>query len=263
MSSYSQGIQAVQELIGKAEDISRFDFVVSAAKDEIPITEINKLVDPSKSVPHKYTSEVCKNLVLWAWSRKPEDVIIEQAAIELILKVATYQGRRYSSRIPLVEGASQRIKIARLAVAAAARVFSTDETGTQVIVTKEHVEFVRDYLEEIYSKDSLNYSGFSSGDFIDAQAAEKNSDGVLKYLQAMPELAELCLRSDYLWASTVEEQLNMSRADASGVIAQLSRWRMLSSGGKQGYRKTAGFIRILREYQETLVQQALKEFEDE
>src|SRR5690606_2237233 len=150
LSSFSYGVQAIQHLIGKAEDIARFDFMITASRDEVPIDEINKRIDPEAKVPHKYTSELCKLLVLWAWSRKPEDIIFSEEAIDLCLKYAIAQGKKYSSKIPLVEGANQRIKLAKLAVATACRVFSTDETGEKVLVNAEHVEFAYNFLESIY-----------------------------------------------------------------------------------------------------------------
>lgn len=249
MASYSHGVQAVAELIGKAEDISRFDFVVSAAKDEVSIEEINAIVDPNTRVEHIYTSELCKLLILWAWSRKPDDIIFEPEATQLILEYAIEMGRVYSSQIPLVEGANQRIKLARMAVAAAARLFSTDSTGEKVIVKPCHVQFVYDYLEQIYGKPSLNYKGFSTGEYLDVQAAKQNRTLVLSYLNANPSLGELCSRQDYIWARTFAEQLNIDMAGATELISQLAKWRMIRDTGSRGYRKTAGFISILREWE--------------
>ena len=255
LSSYSHGIQAVAELIGKAEDISRFDFVVSAAKDEVSIQEINSVVNSANKHPHVYTRDLCKQLILWAWSRKPEDVVFENDAVELILKYAIRMGKIYSSQIPLVEGANQRIKLAKIAVATAARLFSTDEKGIKVIVKACHVQFAYDYLTQIYSKPSLNYKGFSAGEYLDAQAAIKNRTVVLSYLTANPSLGELCSRQDYVWARTFEEQLNLDRAGAAELISQLSKWRMLRDTGSRGYRKTAGFINILREWEAARIQE--------
>lgn len=258
MASYSHGIQSVAELVGKAEDISRFDFVVSAAKDEVPMSEINKVIDSSNLPQHVYTSELCKTLILWAWSRKPEDVVFTGNSVKMILDYATKQGSVYSSQIPLVEGANQRIKLARIAVATAARLFSTDETGNKVIVTEEHVKFGYDYLNEIYSKPSLNYRGFSAGEYLDAQAAIKNRPLVLAFLTSTPNLGELCSRQDYIWARTFEEQLNIDRSAASELISQLSKWRMIRDSGSRGYRKTAGFISIIREWEAVRMQSELE-----
>lgn len=249
MSTYSHGIQTVPELIGKAEDISRFDYVVSASKDEVPIEEINRIIDPSELPKHKYTSDLSKLLILWAWSRKPEDVVFEEEAVSRILEYAIEMGQVYSSRIPLVEGANQRIKLARLAVATAARVFSTDAVGEKVIVKACHVDFAYNFLEEIYTKPSLNYKGFSAGEYLDAQAAIKNKEIVLNYLKSNPVLGELCARQDYMWSRTFEEQLNLDRAGAAELISQLVKWRMLRDAGSRGYCKTAGFISILRQWE--------------
>lgn len=249
MASYSHGIQAVAELIGKAEDISRFDFVVSAAKDEVSMAEINRLIDESEIPQHTYTSELCKLLVLWAWSRKPEHVVFEPEAVKKVLRGAIAMGKVYSSQIPLVEGANQRIKLAKLSVAAAARVFSTDETGETVIVKPCHVQFAYDYLNEIYSKPSLNYKGFSAGEYLDTKAAIANRSMVIAFLNANEDMAELCARQDFIWARTFEEQLNMDRNASAELIAQLTKWRMIKDSGGRGYKKTAGFIGILREWE--------------
>jgi hypothetical protein len=261
LSSYSHGIQAVAELIGKAEDISRFDFVVSAGKDEVPMSKINRTIRQDELPEHKYTSELCKQLILWAWSRKADDVVFSASAVQLILKYATDMGERFSSQIPLVEGANQRIKLARLAVAAAARLFSTDVTGEKVMVHDQHVEFAYQYLMQIYSKPSLNYKGFSTGEYLDSQAAVKNRPHVLAFLSATPQLGELCSRQDYVWARTFEEQLNLDRNGAAELISQLAKWRMIRDTGQRGYRKTPGFISILREWENIRMQNELEEEE--
>jgi hypothetical protein len=190
-------------------------------------------------------------LILWAWSRKPEDIVFEDEAVKLILKNAIAMGNAYSARIPLIEGANQRIKIAKLSVATAARVFSTDETGEKIIVKPEHVQFAVDFINGIYRKPSLNYRGFSAGEYLDKQAASKNRDDVRQNLTINPAFAELCLRQDYIWAKTLEEQLNLARQDATEIISQYSQWRMLRESNSRGYYKTEGFIQILREWEAT------------
>lgn len=261
LATYGHGVQAVAELIGKAEDISRFDFVVSAAKDEVPMALINRMVDEDDLPAHKYTAELCKTLILWAWSRTADDVVFEREAVKLILKYASNMGVRYSSQIPLVEGANQRIKLAKLAVATACRVFSTDATGERVIVKPMHVQFAFDYLNMLYAKPSLNYLGFSAGEYLDAQAAIKNRSTVLAFLDGSPELATVCSRQEFIWTRTLEEQLNMDRTAAAELIAQLSKWRMITDTGSRGYKKTAGFINLLREWETLRMQAVLAEME--
>ena len=248
LSTFSYGVQAIQYLIGKAEDISRFDFLITASRDEVPIDEINKRIDPKAKVAHKYTSELCKLLVLWAWSRKPEDIIFSEEAIDLCLKYAIVQGREYSSKIPLVEGANQRIKIAKLAVASACRVFSTDETGEKVIVNAEHVEFAYNFLEEIYRKPSLDYRGYSDRDLEDKRIAEEHRDEIMGYLNAYPMIGDLFDRQEYVWPKHFEEQIGQARETISEHIARFSGARMIYDANGKGYKKTPAFIQLLREW---------------
>ena len=248
LGTYSYGVHAVAELIGKAEDISRFDYVISAARTEVSIEEINKKLDANERVEHVYNSELCKLLVLWAWSRKPEHVVFEQEAVDAILQNAIKMGKEYSSQIPLVEGANQRIKLAKIAVAAAARVFSTDEKGEKVIVKKCHVDYVVDFLERIYSKPSLDYKGYSRREVEDRECAERNKDTVLKYLSGFPAVADLFDRQEYVWPKHLEEQLGLPREAVQEHIAFFTSNRMIYDANNRGYRKTPAFIQLLREW---------------
>lgn len=172
------GIQAILKLFGKAEDVRRLDFAVTVASGEVDADIVNKSITEMPTVPHVYTSELCRERVLWAWSRRPNQVLFEPDATEAILNYASIMGKTYSSRIPLVEPADQRLKLARLAVSTAACVYSTDD-GTNVIVKKEHVDFVYDYLQSIYKSKSLGYDRMSLEDF----TSSDTTDGAMQVLR--------------------------------------------------------------------------------
>ena len=257
LSAFSYGVQTIPELIGKTEDISRFDFVVTAAKGEVPLEEINSRGNAQGESPLRYTTHLCKQLILWAWSRKENDIVFQDDAVDLILEGAIKMGNLYSARIPLVEGANQRIKLAKLAVATAIRMFSTDETGEKVIVTREHAKFAYDYLNQLYQKPSLNYKGFSIGEFLDNKAAKDYKQEILNILNGTPEFGLLCLRQDYIWARTLEEQLNLTRMEANEMISTFTKYRMLKESNARGYFKTEGFINILREWEASRIDEYL------
>jgi hypothetical protein len=105
---------------------------------------------PRGAAAPKYSSEACRSLVLWAWSPPARPDRLHAEATDAILAAATDMGRRYHPSIPLVEPSDQRLKLARLAAAAAAGYYSTDD-GEKLIVGLEHVAFVVDYLERIYT----------------------------------------------------------------------------------------------------------------
>lgn len=158
------GVSAILRLFGASEDVRRLDFAVGVSSGEVSTELVNKAVTSMPEVPHIYTSELCMSRVLWAWSRRSDNVHFTDSATEKILEYANLMGKKYSSRIPLVEAADQRLKLARLAVSTACCMFST-ETGEEVIVKPEHIEFVYKYLNKVYDSRALNYDKFSIEDF--------------------------------------------------------------------------------------------------
>lgn len=172
------GVIAVLKLIGAAEDVRRLDFAIGVASGDVPMDLVNRAVNSFEKVPHRYTSELCKKRVLWAWSRHVDDIEFTAEAVEAILDCAGKMGAKYSSRIPLVEAADQRIKLARLAVSTACCMFSTED-GEHVIVKPEHVDFVFKYLNTIYDARALNYDKFSAADF----ETNDTSDAAMQHLR--------------------------------------------------------------------------------
>ena len=71
--------------------------------------------------PSIIQKDTLKNNILYAWSRKPEDVLFTDGTIDKVLEVATDLAKVYGNAndIPLVSPSDQRNKVARLAVALA------------------------------------------------------------------------------------------------------------------------------------------------
>lgn len=246
MGDYNYGIEAVRSLIGRPEDIARFDFVVSSAVDEVPIETIN--AGKQSVVPHTYTSELCRNLILWAWSRESDQIVVTDDATAACLDLAVYQSRRYSTkRIPLVHGGNHRIKLAKLAVAAACRQFSTDN-GERVIVKPEHVQYAAQFLEQVYSKPSLDYlrqsEQINKKEYIDQSVADEVRD----WIRTNAEWAGYWIENDLVRVEDVKTAFDMETNEArSQMFKPLTRWRMIErSKSSAAYTKTAAFIRFLK-----------------
>ena len=156
---FSSGIQVIIDLIGKPEDIARFDMALILAKEDVPSSIIN---NPSRDpVKHVYTSQLCRNLVLWAWTRKPDNIHILPETADACRKYARLMYQKYSKDFPLVNAGEQRFKLARLAVALACRLFSTKD-GINVIVKPEHVEYIHWWLSSEYDRQSFGYDRWSN-----------------------------------------------------------------------------------------------------
>src|SRR5699024_5534395 len=107
------------------------------------------------------TSEALKNNILFAWSRKPEDVLFTDDAIDEILNTSTELSKIYgkANDVPLVSPSDQRNKVARLSVALAALTNSIDESKERIRVLPGHVSFIKEYLKALYNSPGcgLNY----------------------------------------------------------------------------------------------------------
>lgn len=158
VSNFGSGTKIIENLIGKPEDIARFDFVIILEKDEISDDDVDERKQPN--VPHRYTSQLCHDLVLWAWSRTAEQVRLDGKTMDACYEYGKLMGKKYSSDCPIVHPMEQKIKLARLAVALACRLFSTDD-GTRVIVLPEHVQYVYEYLNAQYDTPHFGYHTFS------------------------------------------------------------------------------------------------------
>ena len=252
LAEYQFGTDALLELLKHKEDIRRFDIVVTVASNEVDEGEINKR--HKSEIEHVYTSDSCRTLVLWAWSRQPEDVVFSDEAIDAVLKTARYFSQNYESEIPLVEPADMRFKIARMSAALAARLFSTDEKSVKVIIKKEHVDFIKNYLDGVYSKDSMGYKLKS---FYVKKSKQKSIDeqgSIIEHFLNMDDaeqLIEILSMARFIKVSDIADQWGQDVSKVRDLIKYCSKYRMLSSSPK-GYVKNENFVAVLRLLQERI-----------
>ena len=242
LSYYSSGVEAVRNLIGRPEDISRFDYILTLGENEVSSEIMNE--QKFKKIQHIYTTELCHYLILWTWTRKVKDIIFEKEVEEYILSKAIEMSKIYSSEFPLVTGAEQRIKLARMSIAVACRLFSTDEMGEKVIVKKEHVDFILDYLENIYNKSSFSYSLLS----IPRRRVNelRKKEEILSILkQSGRGFLDFILNTNQLRLKDLEEISGWEKDRAREFLTLLLKVGALQKSYTY-YRKTPAFINFLK-----------------
>lgn len=244
LGSYDTGVQAIPELIGRPEDIARFDLAIAVMSGDVPLKVVNSTNQPV--VEHKYSTNLCSKLVAWAWSRKAENVEFSKEAEELCLELSMMMGKKYTSLIPLVEPAEFRIKLARLSVACAARVFSTTD-GENLVVRAEHTKFVYDFLNTIYEAHSLNYAAYSKARILEQQLKHEDEVAIIVKTKG-PTLVEGLLSNQYFRLQDFEDLFDLDKKELKGIVSQLVRNRAIKHIGT-AYVKTPAFINLLRKLQ--------------
>lgn len=219
------GIDIIEDLIGNPEDIARFDFAMSVSMQDVGIDRIH--AQRERGQP-RYTSELCRDLILWAWSRRAEDVHWNPDAYEAVYTAAEWLGRRYHDHPPLIQATNVREKVARIAVAMAARTFSTDKNGEKLIVKKTHVRDAMRFLDKIYSYDNFGYLRLSQRIKANREIARKSRVKMRRFLREHPRLLEFLLdRRSSFRAQDLEEMAQMTREEASYVLSSLSDAKMV------------------------------------
>lgn len=243
LKAENYGVMSILKLFGKAEDVRRLDFAVAVASGEVDTDIVNKSVSDMPVVEHKYNTDLCRMRVLWAWSRRPENILFLPETTALILEQASKMGRMYSSRVPLVEAADQRLKLARLAVAAAVCVYSTDD-GNNVIVKPEHVEFVVEYLNELYTTKAMSYDKLSVDDFENSDTTDGSMARLRKTFleipissRELPDIMKALYQLQYFNRNTLEDATGLDRDDLKNVLHFLIGNSIVDKAG-QDYKRT-------------------------
>jgi hypothetical protein len=245
LATFEHGVEAMTDLFKNPADIRRLDLVVALASGEVPSADINKI---REDVTCSYSSNDCHDLIMWAWSRRPEHIIFPKETQEAILDCCSVLGQRYTGQIPLLENADLRWKIARLSAATSARLYSTTD-GENLIVKPDHVLFVYNLIERSYSSRALDYRRFSDRDKAAENAvrdhADEIVDGLVKLVPDPVELAQFLKTERFFNYTEMEARLGLDRKDVKAIITFLTRMRCIEST-KYGPRKKPAFIELLR-----------------
>jgi hypothetical protein len=246
LSQHNQGVLAIKELFKKPEDIRRLDFALCVASGDVRLERVNVRHLEAQHAP-RYSTEASRALVLWAWSRRPDQILFDPDATDLILREAIRMGTRYHSSIPLVEPSDQRLKLARLAAACAARRFSTKD-GEQLLVQEEDVHFVVDFLDRIYNGPSMAYGEYSDqmrkgeslkpDDEIHVRGEIlrwTNSGNAVQFFRSARIFRKTDLTDVVGWDET-EAKAQLRFLSAQGLIRHV----------REGFVKTPAFITLLR-----------------
>lgn len=148
IASYPNGIEIITELIGSAEDIARYDLMVVLADRGNSI--IDPLWEPQEALP----LEVYRARVRWVWSRTASQIIIAPDISRHLILQANALNELYDSHIKIF-GTEAWKKIARLAIAIAGYLVSTDEHYQNLIVKKEHVDYAVAFFNTLYNNNTF------------------------------------------------------------------------------------------------------------
>lgn len=155
LASYPSPLEAVVGILGEPQDMARLDllYVIPTVRDH----DHNK--EYESTVPHRYTEEIARYHISWAWSLTEDK--IKFASNAYVLHCAT-KLTEMVGRISLVAPSEAKFKVGRLAVGIAAMCYSYDPNTGGVLVRNEHVSMAASFLINLYM-DYMKNAGVKSG----------------------------------------------------------------------------------------------------
>lgn len=248
ISSYSYGIQSILELIKSPEDIARFDYVLVVAHDEVSGELINKRRENKVSL--LYNKNLEQDLILWCWSRKPNEVRFTKDAIKLVYEISKRLESTFDFSIPLIQVENIRFKIAKLAIAFAARFYSNANDGKVLLIKRVHVECAYGFFHLIYGKEVSGYVAYST---MKKSASEIVTPEKLKEVELYfdswklqkQELLRCLLINNNIIPDDIVVHLGVRKEDGNECISRLLKTGCLTKKGNY-YVKTPEFNSYLK-----------------
>lgn len=222
ISSYPNGISVLTDLIGTAEDIARLD--IAAVFSDMA----NKDIDPNFKAPIPHSKEAYQARINWVWSRKPENIIIDEETRIHLIQVSNKLKNEYNSHIKLF-GTETWKKLARLAIAIAGYTVQTDDYEN-LIVSKECIDYASAYLVSLYDNDTFRLRQYVEEERRYRDVTPKDVELIADLFNAHRTIIEeLELSSNTTRANLESVSGYLDRADLNNLISTL---------------RAAGFIRL-------------------
>lgn len=173
LETFPNGVMPIMELIKSAEDVARYDGFLLIPKVENRFNPFAYTLT-GEEIPKECYEEKSK----WVITRDINNVKFDDGVESYIWEKAEELNRLFECNFPLF-GTTTNKKLAKFCVALASLIMNVDESYENIIVTKEIVDFMCDYLIKIYTSpvfklreyalDYRAYSEYTDKDISDLQ----------------------------------------------------------------------------------------------
>lgn len=154
LCSFPNGVKPLMELITSAEDVARYDGFLLIPKVEKRFNPFDFKLEgtpiPKEAYEHK---------AQWVITRTADNVKYEDGVEAYIWDKAEELNSMFECNFPLF-GTTTSLKLARFSVALASLIMNVDDDYENIIVTKEIVDYVCDYLIHIYTHNCFRLDAY-------------------------------------------------------------------------------------------------------
>jgi 5S rRNA maturation endonuclease (ribonuclease M5) len=155
LSNFPNGVEPINELIKSPEDIARYDAFIL-------VPRVEKLSNPFSTETkdeYKIEKEAYRHKSKWIKSLTDENVKISDELGSYIFEQSLKLNEMFESSFTLF-GSETDKKIARMSSALACMLCSTNDYK-HIIVTKEHVDYIVEFIKHLYDNDIFRLKEFA------------------------------------------------------------------------------------------------------
>jgi hypothetical protein len=245
LREFPHGILAIDDVIGKTEDVRRFDFAYIVSETEVPnVSAVKRNVKP---VDHHFTAELNRQLILLAWSTKV--VRIAPAVRDKIFDEADKLNKKYAAGSDLINAATTDEKLTRLSAALAARTYSYNDK-LELVVRECHVDFMVWFIQQHYDTEYVGYDELAAKSLKRGNIdREEEIRKIFQNTTRGKSLAGVLLEGESLDRSDIENAFGCEPDQAREIMSTLILNRAVKKA-KRGYSKTPAFTDLLRKYEQ-------------
>ncbi len=186
LCTFPNGVMPLMELIKSAEDVARYDGFLLIPKVE---SRFNPFAFKLNGEP--IPKECYEEKANWVVTRGVDNVKYEDGVESYIWEKSEELNKIFECNFPLF-GTTTSKKLARFCVALASLVMNVDESYEDIIVTKEIVDYMVEYLTSIYSsqvfklkeyaEDYRSYSEYNDSDVEQLQTLYSNNSTFIDFI---------------------------------------------------------------------------------
>lgn len=213
--AYPNGIEIIKPLIGTVEDIARFDFIYILGNTPNEI-------DPLWTPPTGFSEEALRTRITWIWSRKAEDIILSPEITKYIVDYSKALNDKYLCSVKIFSTETWK-KVARLAIAIAGYMVSTDLTYSRIIVQKQHVDIAVKLLVSIYDNSIFKLKEFVTEERKTLTPDLTDVNFLKDKLKRFPTLMEYLENNNNIAKNTLFTISGAELTVFNGIVQELSK----------------------------------------
>lgn len=215
LSSYPNGVQPINELIKSPEDIARYDAFILFPKVEKLSNPFGISINENYKIDAKHYRVKSK----WIKSLTADNVIISNEIGSYIFEKGVELNKMFECSFT-VFGSETDKKIARLSSSLACMLCSTNDYE-HIIVKKEHVDYIVEFLKRIYDNNIFRLREFASEEKAYNTVVEKDTKDLERIYPKNVTLIDFLSNASKVNRNELMTASGLSKDDFSKIFSLL------------------------------------------